>query len=187
MQNWAEDLYFRELDLDYPGVIDAMVRNWHSSPIISWTLPQFISWTSSFYGLVIDTNWSYFGASWRCEYVRWAAELVRFHFAFLVFAAVSLLKTFILGRKMTKSKLGTYPLSLHQVHRGFYAAYHNTTLRERVVGAVQDILQARSDLGVMITGHSMGGAMATFCALGLSVSLLKFMRGHWVFLKLAIM
>ncbi|KAG0616241.1 hypothetical protein M758_5G101200 [Ceratodon purpureus] len=80
MQNWAEDLYFRELDLDYPGVIDAMV------------------------------------------------------------------------------------------HRGFYAAYHNTTLRERVVGAVQDILQARSDLGVMITGHSMGGAMATFCALDLSAN-----------------
>lgn len=80
MQNWAEDLYFRELDLNYPGVTEAMV------------------------------------------------------------------------------------------HSGFYAAYHNTTLRERVVDAVQDILRARSDLSVILTGHSMGGAMATFCALDLSAN-----------------
>ena len=26
MQNWAEDLYFRELDLNYPGLSDAMVN-----------------------------------------------------------------------------------------------------------------------------------------------------------------
>jgi hypothetical protein len=25
MQNWVEDLYFKELDLNYPGVTDAMV------------------------------------------------------------------------------------------------------------------------------------------------------------------
>ncbi|XP_073390401.1 probable feruloyl esterase A isoform X2 [Physcomitrium patens] len=80
IQNWAEDIYFRELDLHYPGVIDAMV------------------------------------------------------------------------------------------HSGFYAAYHNTTLRERVFDAIQAIRQARSDLGVIITGHSMGGAMATFCALDLSAN-----------------
>jgi hypothetical protein len=35
MQNWAEDLYFRELDLNYPGVTDAMVSNMHFSSIIS--------------------------------------------------------------------------------------------------------------------------------------------------------
>lgn len=32
------------------------------------------------------------------------------------------------------------------------------------------IQQARRDLGVIITGHSMGGAMASFCALDLSVN-----------------
>lgn len=80
MQNWAEDLYFRELDLNYPGGTDALV------------------------------------------------------------------------------------------HRGFYAAYHNTTLRERVVDAAHAIQQSRSDLGIMVTGHSMGGAMATFCALDLSAN-----------------
>lgn len=26
MQNWVEDLYFKELDLNYPGISDAMVR-----------------------------------------------------------------------------------------------------------------------------------------------------------------
>jgi putative lipase involved disintegration of autophagic bodies len=57
-----------------------------------------------------------------------------------------------------------------QVHRGFYAAYHNTTLREQVVNAVQAIQQARGDLGIIVTGHSMGGAMASFCALDLTVS-----------------
>jgi len=80
MQNWAEDLYFKELDLNYPGVTDAMV------------------------------------------------------------------------------------------HRGFYAAYHNTTLREQVVNAVQAIQQARGDLGIIVTGHSMGGAMASFCALDLTAN-----------------
>lgn len=80
MQNWVEDLYFKELDLNYPGINDAMV------------------------------------------------------------------------------------------HRGFYAAYHNTTLREQVVAAVQSIKQLRSDLEVTITGHSMGGAMAAFCALDLTVN-----------------
>ena len=69
--------------------------------------------------------------------------------------------------------LSSFPFP--QVHSGFYAAYHNTTLRERVVDAVQDILRARSDLSVILTGHSMGGAMATFCALDLSVSLLTTM------------
>ncbi|KAG0582585.1 hypothetical protein M758_3G071600 [Ceratodon purpureus] len=80
MQNWVEDLYFKELDLNYPGVTDAMV------------------------------------------------------------------------------------------HRGFYAAYHNTTLREQVVTAVQRIQQDRSELRVTITGHSMGGAMAAFCALDLTAN-----------------
>lgn len=55
------------------------------------------------------------------------------------------------------------------MHRGFYAAYHNTILREQVVTAVQSIQQDRSELGVTITGHSMGGAMAAFCALDLTV------------------
>lgn len=91
-------------------------------------------------------------------------------FVFLFASTVSLVMTFVLSRNLTKSKSGTHSLCLHQVHRGFYAAYHNTTLRERVVGAVQAIQQGRSDLGVIVTGHSMGGAMATFCALDLSVS-----------------
>lgn len=82
MKNWVEDLYFKELDLNYPGVSDAMV------------------------------------------------------------------------------------------HRGFYAAYHNTTLRDKIVTAVRSIQKERSELGITITGHSMGGAMAAFCALDLTANYL---------------
>ncbi|CAK9261816.1 unnamed protein product [Sphagnum jensenii] len=80
MQNWAEDLYFKQLDLNYPGVSDAMV------------------------------------------------------------------------------------------HKGFYAAYHNTSMRESIVTAVQTLLQQRNDLRILVTGHSMGGAMASFCALDLTAN-----------------
>lgn len=79
-QNWAEDLYFRQLDLNYPGIDNALV------------------------------------------------------------------------------------------HKGFYQAYHNTTLRERVITAAMGTLRHRPDLGVIVTGHSMGGAMASFCSLDLAVN-----------------
>ncbi|CAM6117488.1 unnamed protein product [Calypogeia fissa] len=79
-QNWAEDLYFKQLDLNYPGIEDALV------------------------------------------------------------------------------------------HKGFYQAYHNTTLRDLVIKAIMRILKHRKDLSVIVTGHSMGGALATFCALDLTVN-----------------
>ncbi|KAH6555691.1 hypothetical protein KP509_1Z235400 [Ceratopteris richardii] len=53
------------------------------------------------------------------------------------------------------------------VHRGFYSAYHNTSLRPRIVAAVLDILQELNGLNVYVTGHSMGGALAAFCSLDL--------------------
>lgn len=56
------------------------------------------------------------------------------------------------------------------MHCGFYSAYHNTTLRPRVLLAVQRAKELYGDLGIMVTGHSMGGAMASFCALDLAVS-----------------
>lgn len=77
IQNWMEDLYFRQLDLKYPGITGAMV------------------------------------------------------------------------------------------HRGFYTAYHNTTLRPRVTAAVMRIQQEIYGLNIFVTGHSMGGAMAAFCSLDL--------------------
>ncbi|ONM34741.1 alpha/beta-Hydrolases superfamily protein [Zea mays] len=56
------------------------------------------------------------------------------------------------------------------VHRGFYSAYHNTTLRDGVVSGIQRTRKAYGDIPIMITGHSMGGAMASFCALDLVVN-----------------
>jgi hypothetical protein len=34
MQNWAEDLYFKQLDVKYPGVTDAMVQIFISKALI---------------------------------------------------------------------------------------------------------------------------------------------------------
>ncbi|KAJ0230291.1 Fungal lipase-like domain-containing protein [Hirschfeldia incana] len=58
------------------------------------------------------------------------------------------------------------------VHHGFYSAYHNTTVRPAVLGAVK---RAKKIYGanistIMVTGHSMGGAMAAFCGLDLIVN-----------------
>lgn len=57
-----------------------------------------------------------------------------------------------------------------KVHHGFYAAYHNTTLRPCILNAVQRAKEYYGDIGIMVTGHSMGGAMASFCGLDLVVN-----------------
>ncbi|CAN6467679.1 unnamed protein product [Victoria cruziana] len=56
------------------------------------------------------------------------------------------------------------------VHHGFYSAYHNTTVRSGIVSAVHRAWELYGKIGVMTTGHSMGGAMAAFCALDLKVN-----------------
>ncbi|KAK6913805.1 Fungal lipase-like domain [Dillenia turbinata] len=56
------------------------------------------------------------------------------------------------------------------VHYGFYSAYHNTTLRPGVLNAVKRAKELYGDISIMVTGHSMGGAMAAFCALDLTVN-----------------
>lgn len=58
---------------------------------------------------------------------------------------------------------------LSQVHHGFYTAYHNTSLRPGVLSAVQKAKELYGDTKIMVTGHSMGGAMAAFCGLDLRV------------------
>jgi putative lipase involved disintegration of autophagic bodies len=60
------------------------------------------------------------------------------------------------------------------VHHGFYSAYHNTTVRPAVLDAVKRAKESYgANLNIMVTGHSMGGAMASFCALDLVVNILE--------------
>lgn len=80
IQNWIEDLYWKQLDIDYPGISDAMV------------------------------------------------------------------------------------------HHGFYYSYHNTTVRPGVLSAIKTAKELYGDLKIIATGHSMGGAMAAFCGLDLTVN-----------------
>ncbi|KAK0608448.1 hypothetical protein LWI29_030722 [Acer saccharum] len=56
------------------------------------------------------------------------------------------------------------------VHHGFYSAYHNTTIRPGILNAVKRAKEIYGDLKIIVTGHSMGGAMAAFCALDLTVN-----------------
>ncbi|XP_073308028.1 secreted mono- and diacylglycerol lipase 1-like isoform X1 [Primulina huaijiensis] len=56
------------------------------------------------------------------------------------------------------------------VHHGFYSAYYNTSLRSGVLNAVQKAKQLYGDTKIMLTGHSMGGAIAAFCGLDLRLS-----------------
>lgn len=60
-----------------------------------------------------------------------------------------------------------------QVHHGFYSAYYNTTIRHGVLDAVKRVKEFYGDIDIIVTGHSMGGAMASFCALDLKV-MIKF-------------
>jgi len=49
MQNWAEDLYFRELDLNYPGVTDAMVQAIYLLSFVSpreWFVFGYWTWSA---------------------------------------------------------------------------------------------------------------------------------------------
>lgn len=57
------------------------------------------------------------------------------------------------------------------VHHGFYSAYHNTSLRPGVLSAVKGAKEFYGDIQIIVTGHSMGGAMAAFCGLDLAVHL----------------
>ncbi|KAK6117320.1 hypothetical protein DH2020_048911 [Rehmannia glutinosa] len=57
------------------------------------------------------------------------------------------------------------------VHHGFYTAYHNTSLRPGVLNAVQKAKEIYGNIKIIVTGHSMGGAMAAFCGLDLRLSL----------------
>lgn len=64
-----------------------------------------------------------------------------------------------------------YPgMSDAMVHRGFYYAYHNTTLRPAILNALERAKKVYGDTKIIVTGHSMGGAMASFCGLDLVVN-----------------
>ncbi|XP_044322477.1 lipase isoform X3 [Triticum aestivum] len=58
-----------------------------------------------------------------------------------------------------------------KVHTGFYSAYNNTLLRPAITNAVRKARRLYGDISVIVTGHSMGGAIASFCALDLAISL----------------
>ncbi|KAI3694237.1 hypothetical protein L1987_77199 [Smallanthus sonchifolius] len=55
-----------------------------------------------------------------------------------------------------------------KVHHGFFNAYNNTALRSGILDGVGRAKEAYGNLKIMVTGHSMGGAMAAFCGLDLA-------------------
>ncbi|GJN10741.1 hypothetical protein PR202_ga28860 [Eleusine coracana subsp. coracana] len=58
-----------------------------------------------------------------------------------------------------------------KVHSGFFSSYNNTILRLAITSAVHKARVSYGDINVIVTGHSMGGAMASFCALDLAINL----------------
>ncbi|GJN31463.1 hypothetical protein PR202_gb19863 [Eleusine coracana subsp. coracana] len=57
-----------------------------------------------------------------------------------------------------------------QVHAGFYSSYNNTLLRPAIMNAVHKARKLYRDINIIVTGHSMGGAIASFCALDLAIN-----------------
>jgi pimeloyl-ACP methyl ester carboxylesterase len=58
-----------------------------------------------------------------------------------------------------------------QVHHGFYSAYHNTTLLYEILKSIKWARKMYGNLPINVVGHSMGGDLASFCALDLFVSI----------------
>ncbi|CAH1415038.1 unnamed protein product [Lactuca virosa] len=56
-----------------------------------------------------------------------------------------------------------------KVHHGFFNAYNNTIVRSGILDGVSRAKEMYGDLKIMVTGHSMGGAMAAFCGLDLAL------------------
>ncbi|KAJ1297142.1 hypothetical protein BS78_01G355400 [Paspalum vaginatum] len=56
-----------------------------------------------------------------------------------------------------------------KVHIGFYSSYNNTLLRPVITNAVHKARKLHGNMGIIVTGHSMGGAIASFCALDLAI------------------
>lgn len=89
------------------------------------------------------------------------------------------LPSFVIGCLFRKGVLNVHMgmrtvigLPFFQVHHGFYSAYYNTTLRPGVLNAVKEAMDSYGKINIIVTGHSMGGAMAGFCGLDLSVPIL---------------
>jgi pimeloyl-ACP methyl ester carboxylesterase len=75
-----------------------------------------------------------------------------------------------LRKKIHVFLLKNFLLLWLKVHSGFFSSYNNTILRVAITSAVRKARNTYGDINVIVTGHSMGGAMAAFCALDLSVS-----------------
>ncbi|AQK78614.1 alpha/beta-Hydrolases superfamily protein, partial [Zea mays] len=54
-----------------------------------------------------------------------------------------------------------------EVHHGFYSAYHNTTLLYEILKSIKWARKMYGNLPINVVGHSMGGDLASFCALDL--------------------
>lgn len=62
-----------------------------------------------------------------------------------------------------------------RIHAGFWEAY--VTVRERIHSVVrEELLKEPAD--ILVTGHSLGGALATLCALDLSIHTVQTMNQH---------
>ena len=77
----------------------------------------------------------------------------------------------LLKEKETESVIHLFVFLWLKVHSGFFSLYNNTILRLAITSAVNKARKSYGDINVIVTGHSMGGAMASFCALDLAVSI----------------
>lgn len=72
------------------------------------------------------------------------------------------------------------PLTAPQIHSGFWIAY--STVRERVHTVVRtELLREPADL--LVTGHSLGGSLATLCAVDLSIHTVARLNKHFLSLR----
>nr|GEV61767.1 probable feruloyl esterase A isoform X1 [Tanacetum cinerariifolium] len=161
IQNWIEDLFWKQLDFDYPDCSDGKTKV--ESPLYNHTLTiTMVEYASAVY--TADSTELFTWTCSRCDGLTKGFEVIE-----LIVDVQNCLQNWIEDLFWKQLDFDYPDCSDGKVHHGFFNAYNNTIVRSGILDGVSRAKAVYGDLDIMVTGHSMGGAMAAFCGLDLAL------------------